>query len=180
MANSVYQGVHYVDTVGIISKIPLYIQAILYYPNAVTDILDLNFWDESSVALDSFMTATASSGTVTDGDTGHNVLTSTACPDGSVVQVLGGNGSATYHTYHLIGTAGNDDRIVITPTSTWGNETSKTYRFKVFPQRAFFNCLQPTATNTHESKFQFFGGQYVPNLICEGITASSYAIIYTK
>jgi hypothetical protein len=180
MANSVYQGVHYVDTVGIISKVPLWIQAILYYPNAVSNALDLNFWDETTAALDSYMTATASSGTVTDADTGHNVLTSTACPDGSVVQVLSGDGDAGNKTYHLIGTAGNDDRIIITPTSTWADEAAKTYRFKVFPARAFFNCLQPTATNTHESKFQFFGGAYVPNLICEGITASSYAIIYTK
>jgi hypothetical protein len=179
MANSVYQGVHYVDTVGIISKVPLRIRAIQFYPNAVSDALDLNFWDETTAALDSFMTATASSGTVTDADTGHNVLTSAACPDGSVVQVLSGNGAVGNKTYHLIGTAGNDDRIIITPTSTWADEATKTYRFKVFPQRAFFNCLQPTVTNTHESKFHYFGGVCVPNLICETLSTSAYALIYT-
>ena len=179
MANSVCQGVHYVDTVGIISKIPLRIRAIQFYPAAVSDVLDLNIWDETTAALDSFMTATASSGTVTDADAGHNVLTSAACPDGSVVQVLGGSGSATYHTYHLIGTAGNDDRIVITPTSTWGDEAAKTYRFKVFPQKPFFNALQSTVANTHESKFHYFGGVCVPNLICETLSTSAYALIYT-
>jgi len=181
MSNSNYAGVYYVDTVGIVSKIPLCIRAIQFYPKAVSDAIDLNFWDEnpSNVLLDSFMTATVSSGTVTDDDTAHNVLTSTACPDGAVVQVLGGSGSTTYHTYHLIGTQGNNDAIVITPTTTWGDETSKTYRFKVHPARAFFNALQPTVTNTFESKFHYFGGVRVPNLICETLSTDAYALIYT-
>ncbi len=180
MANSVYQGVHYVDTVGIISKIPLRIRAIQFYPNAVSDAIDLNFWDEANAisATNIVMTATAASGTVTDDDATRNVLTS-AFADGAVVKVLGGSGAVANHTYHLIGTAGDNDRIIITPTATWADETSKFYEIIAYPARAFFNALQPTVTSTHESKFHYFGGVCVPNLICETLSTSAYALIYT-
>ena len=179
MANATYGGVIYADTVGILSKIPLWIRAIQFYPAAVSDVLDLNFWDEGNAYTTTFITATASSGTVTDASTSENLLTAANFPDGAVVKVWEGSGSATYHTYHLIGTAGNDDRIIITPTTTWGDEAAKTYKITSYPQRPFFNALQSTVANTHESKFHYFGGVYVPNLILEAISTSAYALIYT-
>lgn len=180
MANSTYAGVYYVDTAGIISQIPMWIKGILYVPHAITDVLDLNFWDEGNANTGShtFMTATASSGTVTDADTAHDALTSAAFPATSVVKVLGGSGSTTYHRYHLIGTAGNDDRIII-DGSTWGDEASKTYEIISYPARAFFNATCTGITNDFSSQYYHLGGVYVPNLIAETITSGAYAIIYT-
>lgn len=179
MSNSTYGGVIFCDTVGILSKIPLWIRAIQFYPNAVSDVLDLNFWDEGNAYTTMFMTATASTGTVTDADAASNLLTAGNFPDGAVVKVWEGSGAAANHTYHLIGTAGNNDRIIITPTSTWADEATKTYKITSYPQRPFFNALQPGAATTHQSKFHYFGGVYVPNLICETLSTSAYALIYT-
>ena len=179
MANATYNGIIYADTVGILSKIPLYIRAIQFYPAAVSDVVDLNFWDEGNAYTTMTMTATASSGTVTDASASRNLLTAANFPDGAVVKVTHGDGAAANHTYHLIGTAGNDDRIIITPTSTWADETTKNYTLTSYPQRPFFNALQSTVTNTHESKFHYLGGVYVPNLILETISSNAYVLIYT-
>jgi len=118
------------------------------------------------------------SGTVTDADTAHDVLSSTAFPATSVVKVLGGSGSVNYHRYHLIGTAGDNDAIII-DGSTWGDEASKTYEIISYPARAFFNATCTGITNDFSSQYYYLGGVYVPNLIAETITSGAYAIIYT-
>jgi hypothetical protein len=180
MANATYNGIIYADTVGILSKIPICVRAIQFYPNAVSDVLDLNFWDEGNpiTATHLVMTATASTGTVTDDDATRNVLTS-AFADGAVVKVLSGSGSAANKTYHLIGTAGNNDRFIVTPTASWGDEANKFYEIVAYPQRPFFNALQPGAATTHHSLFHYFGGVELPNLVLETISTSAYALIYT-
>jgi hypothetical protein len=179
MANSTYGNTIYCDTAGILSQGPLIIRGILYVPHAITDVIDLNFWDEANPTASSnlFMTATASSGTVTNDDTAADVLTSAAFPATSVVKVIKGSGSATYHRYHLIGTAGNDDRFII-DGSTWGDETSKTYEIISYPARAFFNATCTGITNDFSSQYYPLGGVRVENLICETITSGAYAIIY--
>ena len=177
-----YQGIHYVDAAGIISKVPVYVQAVLFSPHAMTDVLDLNFWDEANAVADShtFFTATPSSGVITDDDTGHDVMTAAAFPATDVVKVIAGSGSTTYHTYHLIDTAGDNDHFHITPTTTWGDETSKTYEVIVYPSRPFFNATCTGITNDFTTQWYYMGGIYVPNLICETCTSGGTALIYTR
>jgi hypothetical protein len=181
MANAVYQGIHYVDTAGIISQVPLWVQGILFIPHAITDVLDLNFWDEGNAvaASHTFMKASVSSGTVTDDSASHDALTSAAFPATDVVKVIGGTGAAAYHRYHLIGTAGNDDRIII-DGGTWGDENNKTYEIICYPARPFFNATCTGITNDFTTQWYYMGGIYVPNLICETCTSGGTAIIYTR
>ena len=182
MANATYGHIIYADTVGILSKTPLYIDWINFYPNAVTDAFDLNFWDEANPISggDTFFNATASSGTVTDTDTDHDVMTSTAFPDGGVVLVQETTGAVANKTYHLIGTQGTDDAFVVTPTSTWGDEATKDYKVITYPQRPFFNGLNSTVANTMESRHFYLGGTRVENLILEAISTSAYLQIGFK
>jgi hypothetical protein len=181
MANANYNGIIYADTVGILSKTAIKIAAIMFYPNAVSDVIDLNFWDEGNAITGTSVdtVATAVTGTVTDDNGALNLLTS-AFADGAVVKVKTSNGLAANHTYHLIGTAGNNDRFIVTPTASWTDEANVFYSMVAYPQRPFFNALQPGAATTHESKFHYFGehGINVPNLVLETISTSAYALIY--
>lgn len=179
MSNATYGQVIYADTVGIISKTPVRIKAIEVDPSAVDGLVLFNFWDEADANTGSHLTitATASSGTVTDNDTANDKLTAAAFPAGDVVKVISTSGSATYKTYHLIGTAGNDDRIIITPTSTWGNETSKVYEIISYPARRAFGVATRHLDLCNE--FRFFGdeGIWLPNLILATAT-NAVATLY--
>ena len=182
MANATYGQIIYGDTVGILSKTPVRVMGINYYPNAVANAVALKFWDEANPTTSSELniTATASTGTVTDDDASHNYLTSTAFAAGSVVKVIGSSGDASNKTYHLVGTAGNNDRIIITPTATWADEANIMYHIIDYPARSFYNRLTSTATNTHESNYVYFGkyGVVLPNLILSALSASSYVQIF--
>lgn len=186
MANALYGNTFYVDTVGIVSKTPLKIMGVNFYPNAVSDAFDLNFWDEANEVSGSNRSlgnvTITSTTTITDAATG-GVLTAARYPATNVLKIFktwegGGNGSTANHTYHLIETAGDNNVIVTAATLT--NEANKSYKFACYPSRPFLNGLQSTVANTHETKYWFFGehGVWVPNLILEAISTSAYLQIF--
>ena len=178
----------YAYSVGIISKTPLQITSIDFYPYAVGDTADLNWWDEANAVSDSkqmvgSVTITEGS-TITDAGSG-DVLTSTLYADGSVIRLFpkalgGGSGSALNHDYHLITTAGDDNVIVVNNTLT--NEATKSQLIEAYPARPVANFKQSTATGTHKSQHIYFGedGIWVPNLVLEGISGKSYLLIHHK
>ena len=181
MGNAIYGSVWYADTVGILSTVPVRVKAIQHYPAALSDAFVLAWWDEANpLTAGLTFNASASSGTVTDTDVDHNVMTSTVFPAGGVVQVTYSNGAAANKTYHLIGTVGNYDRFIVTPTSTWGNENTINYTVKTYPARYAFDGLQPKAADTFKSDPQFFGddGISLPNLILASISSTNHLLIY--
>jgi hypothetical protein len=182
MTNTLYSGVHYVDLAGIISKVPVYVEGILFVPHAITDVLDLNFWDEGNAVSDSeiFFSASGVTGTITESVTTNDTLTAARLPATNVIKVLEGSGTVDNHTYHLIGTAGDNDKFIVDPTTSWTDEATKKYHTKTYPARPFFNCTCTGITNDFSSQYYPLGGVYVPNLICEAITSGAYAIIYTR
>jgi hypothetical protein len=183
MTISVYQGAHYVSTAGIVSTVPLYIEGILFVPHAITDVIDLNFWDEANAttASDLFLKASAASGTVTDDSSGsRDIITSTAFPDAGVVKVLATSGLVANKKYHLIGIQGDNDAFIVDPAASWGDENNVNYHIICYPARDFYNCSFSGITNDFESKYVYMGGVYVPNLACNAVTSGSYAIIYTR
>jgi hypothetical protein len=178
MANSNYGGVIYCDAAGILSKIPVYVVGILQYPAAVEDALDLNFWDENSALGESYITGTVhatnhidSTGSFTD---------TTIWADGNVVKLsqYSGTYKTENETYHLIGTRADNTLTAVEASFTADSECKM--KLTSYPTRPFFNCLQPKVADSHQSKWHYMGGIYAPNLVCEGITASSYAIIYVR
>ena len=186
MANALYGNVFHVDTVGIVSKTPLKIMGVNFVPNAVSDAFDLNFWDEANEVSGSNRSlgncTITGTNTFTDADTGV-VLTAARYPATNVLKIFktwegGGSGSTANHTYHLIETAGDNNAIVTAASLT--NEANKSYKIAAYPARPFLNGLQPTATNTHESKYWYFGehGVWVANLILEAISTSAYLQIF--
>ena len=179
MANSLTGRVWSADTVGILSKIPVSIKAIGIIPSAAGGYATLTYWDENSPNTGSelALTASVSSGTVTDDNAGHNWLTAAAFPALDVVQVLATSGAAANKTYHLIGTAGNDDRIIITPTTTWADENNKDYVIKCWPCKPAFRGLTQ-ATTAKDGWYPFHGlGIDFPNLVLS-IVSNAAVYIY--
>jgi hypothetical protein len=177
MANTQYGNVIFANAAGILSKGPLRIRAIQFYPKAVTDLIDLNFWDESETTSESFFNASIASGVVTE--TSGTTLSAASFPATSVVKIALDSGcTAANKTYHLIGTAGNDAAFTVDPVTTLTDETTQNYHTFVYPARPFFNALCQTVTNSMESKWHYFGGVWVPNLILEAISTDAYALIY--
>lgn len=181
MGNSLYGNVWHIDTAGIISKTPIWLRGIMFYPNTQADAILLNWWDEGNPIASSemFFNATASSGTVTETDD-TNPLTSTLFPATGVVRVLGGSGTTANHTYHLIGAAGNDHRIIIDPTSTWADEGPFDYHTITYPARVAIRMIQPADTNQYSMWVPFPGpfGFRFPNLVLETISATCSAQLY--
>ena len=183
MTNAYYGQTYYATTVGIISNAPVVVKAISQYPAAVQDAFSLSWWDEANPLTSGLgFNANASSGTVTDTNATHDVMTSTVFPAGGVVQVTYSNGAAANKTYHLIGTEGNNDRFVVTPTTTWGDEGTINYTVKTYPARVAFDGIQTKAADTFGSMFWFFGdaGIRLPNLVLSSISDSSHLIIYIE
>jgi hypothetical protein len=183
MANSQTGNFIYCDTAGILSKAPLCIEWIQYVPHAVTDVLDLNFWDEANPVSGSSRNVASctitGTNTLTDADTG-GVLTAARYPATDILKLYtvgegGGNGSALNHTYHLIETAGDNNAIVTGTTLT--NETTMRQKMICYPSAPFFNVTCSSVTNAFETKFHYLGGVLVPNLIAETITSGASAII---
>ena len=179
MANVLYGNTLYCDTPGIISKSPIRIRAIEVDPSAAAGLVLFNWWDEARPIANTkqFLTGTI---------TGTNTLTATGLltsiyADGSVIKIFpvnkgGGDGSVANMTYHLIGTAGDNDAIVTAETSLT-NETAKTYLLEAYPARKAFSIATPGTEVINE--FRYFGehGVLLPNLTME-LATNAVAIVY--
>ena len=184
MANAFYGHAYYCDTVGIISKTPITVKAICFYPNQQADAIQFNWWDEANpvATTKKFVPSITITGTttITDADTG-GVLTN-AYADGDVLKLFpagefGGNGSAANHTYHLIAMAG-DNNVIVTAASLT-NEDTKSQKLESYPARVAFKFKQPNDTNERSMWFPFGGqGLRLPNLTLETISSTCSAVVY--
>jgi hypothetical protein len=181
MANSLYGNVWYVDTAGIISKSPIWIRGIMFYPNTQADAILFNWWDEANVLYEGSFNASSDTGTITETNTSTHTLTSARFPATNVVQFLANSSCvADNKTYHLIGTAGNDHRIIVDPTSTMTDESTKDYHVKVYPSRVAIHMIQPADTNQYSMWMPFPGpkGFEFHNLVLESISSTCSAQLY--
>jgi hypothetical protein len=181
MANSVSGNTIYCDTAGILYKGKLIIDGILYVPHAITDVIDLNFWDEATITSDTGFSASIASGVVTETNVDTHTLSAANFPATSVVKFLSDAQCLTANkTYHLIGTVGDNHAFTVDPVTTLTDETAKKYHAQVFPAKAFFNATCTGITGDFSSQYYPLGGVRVDNLICEAITSGAYAIIYFR
>ena len=193
MANLLYDKLWYVDTAGILTRTPIWINAITFYPAAVTNVALFHYWlSNVSEATSGTIFGTAVTGTITGNDTltmsGGTYLPSTIA-DGDFFAITKSDGAAANYYDHadkgefvgLVQTAGNNTVIVI-HDDLWTNEAGKLYTWKVYTGLKAFAMLQPTVANSHESKHITFpnGGVRLPNLACETMTATGYCLLYLK
>lgn len=176
MANSLTGRVWAADTAGVLSTGPVVIKAIGIVPSSAGGTITLKYWDMSSYNTGSYLalTATAATGVITDDDGSHNWLSATAFPAGDVVQVIKTSGAAANKTFHLIGTAGDNDHFHVTPTSGWSDEANKEYVIKCWPSRNAFVGL--TQATTAKDEFYYFGEIEFPNLVLATVTNATVYI----
>jgi hypothetical protein len=173
-----------------ISRTKVNIQAVTFYPAAVTDIALFHYFlPQEREATSGTIFGTAVTGTITGNDTltmsGGTYLPSTIA-DGDFFAIKYSNGSGdNYYNKHdkselvaLVKTAGNNTVVVIWD-DLWTNEAGKLYTWQVYTGRKAFALLQPTVTNTMESKhITFPQGLLLPNLACETMSAGAYCLVY--
>ena len=182
----------YVDSVGILSREPVWISAVTFYPSAVAQVALFHYWMPNVVeATSSTIFGTATTGTISGNDTltmsGGTYLPSSIA-DGDFFAITFSNGStANYYNkadkselVGLVKTAGNNTVIVI-HDDLWTDEAGKLYTWKVYTGFKALALRQPDLADTEESKHIIFpGGLRLPNLACEDITASGYCLIYMR
>jgi hypothetical protein len=179
MANTSTGLVWICDTVGIISKKSVWVRSATIIPNAAGDAALLSWWDELNPTTNSELGLNATisgSATFTDTDTGNDKLTAAAFAAGSVVKIIGSDGLPANQTYHLIATAGNNDRFITTAASLT-NEVAVNYHITDYPVRIGIQFLSQ-ATNKKQ-EYIFFGdkGHWFPNLVLTSISASATVIL---
>jgi len=193
MSNQLYDKIWYVDTVGMLSRTPLWINAITFYPAAVTDIALFHYWlSYLSEATSGTVFGTSTTGTITGNDTltlSAGALLPSTIADGDFFAIIKSDGAAAnYYDYAskgefvcLVKAAGNNTAVVVWD-DPWTDEATLKYTWKVYTGLKAFAFLQPTVTNTMESKHIFFpnGGVRVPNLACETMSSGAYCLLYLK
>jgi hypothetical protein len=191
MANQLYGKIWYVDTVGMLSRTPVWIQAVTFVPHAAADVALFHYW------LPNLKEATSYSifGTDHTGDiTGNDTLTLSSgahlpstIADGDFFGITFSNGSTdNYYQKHdksefvcLVKTAGNNTAVTVWD-DPWTNETGKLYTWNVYTGLKAISLAASTVTNDfptqhiewHEPNLR------LPNLACEAMTSTGYCLIY--
>lgn len=193
MANILYDKIWEINATGIISRTPLWINAVSFYPAAVADVALFHYWlPNLSEATSGTIFGTAVTATITGNDTltmsAGTYLPSTIA-DGDFFAITESNGSALNYYDHadkgefvcLVKTAGNNTVIVV-DDNPWTDEATKKYTWKVYTGLKAIAMRQPDLADTEQSKHIIFpnGGLRLPNLACETITTNAYCLIYLK
>jgi len=185
MANSTYGNVWVADTIGIITRNPIWVRKVVLIPNAHTDEATFYYWDTSDVIA----TGVGSEPEI-DGDiTGNNTLTldsGTSLPstitDGSIFEIVKStDAAANVGKPMVIKTAGNNTAVVIhkiPAADQWTNETNKRYGWKTYQNRLAFKMLSQ-ATTALPAVLDFGpNGFRFPNLSLETITTEGSTKVY--
>lgn len=170
MANSLYGNVWYVDTLGIITKSPIWLRGVMFYPYDKADILQMNWWDEANPSTTITIVGTVHTTSHIDSDGAF--ADATAFADGNVFKIhhYTGADKLTNETYHLMG-AQNDDTLTVVATSLTA-DAECTMSITPYPARVAVKMVQPLDSNIQSLWVPFDGerGQRFPNLTLETLT----------
>ena len=181
MANTLYGNVWVCATAGIISKEPIWVRGVMFYPNTQNDSVLFNWWDEGNVLYEGSFNASSSTGVITETNVDTHTLTAARFPATDVIRFMPDSTClAANETYHLIGAAGDDHAITVDPVTTMTDESTKEYHVFVYPSRVAIKMVQPKDTNEYSMWMPFPGpmGFRFPNLTLETISSTCSAILY--
>ena len=156
-----------VDTVGILSETPVWIQQIIYIPALKDDDVLLKQWDENTTLAAG--TLYQKTGTITN----TNTMTSVGnlpsdIADGYVFEITESNGESGNIGKRLVETAGSTNTVVI-QEDNWTNEASVVYNWRTFATVSAI-VLKAGATDASPIRIPFEPkGREFPNLLLETI-----------
>ena len=178
MANVLTRNIWHCDSLGILSTTPVWVKAIMFYPNDENDAFELKWWDEDSTTLNSgvitYTITTATDDTITA--SGGTPMPNTWLA-GNVIKCLSTTGTDTGVT-GLIKTAGTGT-VVVTHLSPFTAET-KVGTFACYPSYSAFKGKGPTDTNEISQWFPFCGerGFEFHNLALNSMSATCTLTLY--
>lgn len=175
MANVLTQNIWNCDSLGILSKGPVLVKAIMFTGTAQAHAFELKWWNEGSRTTE----AIGVTYTITDSTDDTVTATTNAFPntwlDGNVVKCEKTTGSDT-GKYGLIKTAGNNTAFV-THLMPFTTEASKVGDWVQYTTYTAFKGTQPTDTNEQGLWYTFPGdGFWFPNLALDSLSAGSIQI----
>jgi hypothetical protein len=136
------------DTVGLVWRGKGYVRAMELIPaNAGDTITLLQYKTATPIANSSLQftgTITSNSTLKDDAYASENIITSSAFPQFSLLNIRKTGGSADNRGLHLITTAGDNDQVVCSDAK-WPltNEASKLYEVEAFVGTTFYKILSP-------------------------------------
>jgi hypothetical protein len=180
MANSLVGNVWYVDTAGIISKKPITLRGVMFYPNTQADAILFNWWDEAEPYTPTSSSAATVHATTHIDSTGTFAST-TAFAATNVVRISHYTGAYKIEneTYHLIQTRTSDNILTIAEASLTA-DSACSMTFHPYPSRVAIQLVQPADTNQYSMWVPFPGpnGFTFHNLALESISATCSAQLY--
>jgi len=194
MANSTYGKVWTLDTIGLITRNPVWVRKAILYANATGDTATMYYWDTSdtiAAGCDSTTDQTVT-GTITGTDTltisGGTLLPSTIT-DGSIFEITYSTGAvANVGKPMVVKTAGNNTVVVIhkiPAADVWTDEAAKDYTWKTYQNRLAMKFVSATDSGTYQTDpiepYEIdFGenGFRFPNLTLETLSTSATISLY--
>ena len=183
MSNSTYGKVWVADTIGIITREPVWIRKVVMIPNAHSDAAAFYYWDTS----DTIATGVGGSASINTDISGNDTITvdsGTQLPstitDGSIFELVHSNGlAANLNRPMLVQTAGDNTAVVIHKIpDEWTNEANIHYHWKTYQNRMAFSILSQ-ATTAMQAVLDFGpNGFRFPNLALESITTAGSTKVY--
>jgi len=177
MANDLTGSPHLwiLDSVGILSETPVWIERIVYIPAAAGNDLVFKQWEGGEVANG---TKDAKTGTIAT----NNTLTSTGnlpsdIADGHIFEIWKSSGAAANKAKRVVETAGDNNAVVI-QEDDWTDETA-IYSWRTF---ATVNAIVLKAGASDASPIHFYfteKGREFPNLTLETISGGT-AYVYLR
>ena len=175
MANSILHSPWVLDTAGIISNSPVCISKLVFYPNAVSNAVQIYSYEAGVAEATGSATVTVTSTAIVTDDAG--AAFTTAYGVGDVFEVVNSTGAAGNLGKWMIGTAGDNAHFHVLP-ATLTNEANKLWNYNLYTGYLSAEIMAGVLTGDTEPRERDYtsyagGGLWVPNFLLKSITAGT-------
>lgn len=184
MSNDLTNGnIITLDTVGLVSRGPIFIKGLEFYPSAAGDTFTLSHYP--NIRKNTIITNTRKQ--ITGTITGTNTLTATGAlssiyAQGALLNLMSGmstNGSALNRGLFLITTAGNNNAVVSSDSNfAWTNEADKIYDIEAYAAAVAYKILVPATEKRSEGRWFGYPGLRFDNLALTTLSTSAVLYLY--
>lgn len=185
MSNSTYGRVWVADTIGIITRDPIWVQAVVMIPNAASDAANFYYWDTTdtiATGIDTTYDQTYT-GSITNTDTltiSSGSIMPSAITDGSIFEITETTGATTTGKPMVVKTAGSGTAVTIHKipvADVWTTEGPFQYSWKTYQNRLAFGLV---SGSDKDMAVLYFGpnGFRFPNLALDTITSEGSTKVY--
>ena len=179
MANVTTKGRTYsLDSMGIISKSPIWIRTAVLYPNAAADVVTFYSWNENETPISTKDIQTVTTTLTTTITSTGNFPTATIDP-GDIIKIHYTSTDNNVDTFSVLANA-DDNTITVDTAQVLTNEASKIYSWKVWRPFVSFKILSP-GTEKMMATIDFGDkGRWFPNLFMDALSTSAVVALLIR